>query len=139
MSGTSGSLENAVDAYSRAVFQMWSLPWKVWEVAKGATTLQSTLFSVGSSPGAGSRYRLALSKPLAPGIPYAKLNEALPESAVQFDPPMLGPGESTFRLLIEGHALHHRPGATYWGEVTVTDEAGGQPVPPPVKVWLVVS
>jgi hypothetical protein len=139
MPGLSGDLEGAIDTYSRALFQLWCLPWNVWQAVKGSGTLQSTQFSSDVVPPGGSRHRLTLSKPLAPGIPYTTQNEALPASAIRFSPPVLKSGDPTFRLLIEGHALHHLPGATYWGEVTVVDDEGGQPVGAPVTVWLVVS
>jgi hypothetical protein len=139
MPGTSGDLEGAVDSYSRSLFQMWFLPWNVCQAIKGASTLQSTQFSADVVPGVGDRHRLTLSKSLAPGIPYAGLNETVPDSAVQFAPAVLRPGDPTFRLLIEGHAVHSLPGATYWGEVTVVDDTRGQPVGTPVTVWLVVS
>jgi hypothetical protein len=134
-----GDLEHAIDAYWRSALQVWFLPWRVYEAAKGATTLQSTLFTVAQAPGNGSRHRLVVSRSLAPGIPYAKQNEVLPESAIQFDPAVLEPGDSSFRLLIDPHAFHGRPGATYWGEVSVTDAVTGEEVQPRVEVWMVVS
>ncbi len=139
MSGASGELEQAVDSYWRAALQLWFLPWKVYEAFQGVSTLQSTLFSVEKPPGPGSRQRLTLSKPLAPGIPYATKNEALPESAARFEPAVLRPGDPTFRLMIDARALHLLPGATYWGEVAVLDDMSGKEVQPRVAVWLVVS
>jgi hypothetical protein len=138
-SGSGGYLEQAVDTYWRSALQLWFLPWKVYETVKGATTLQSTIFTVEQAPSNGSRHRLVLSKPLAPGIPYAKQNEALPASAIQFEPAVLEPGDNSFRLLIDPHAFHRRPGATYWGEVSVTDDVTGNEVQPRVEVWMVVS
>ena len=138
-SGTSGDLEQAADTYWRAALQLWLLPFTVYNAVRGVSTLQSTPFSAERAPDAGSRHRLVLTKPLAPGIPYARQDEALPESAVRFEPPVLEPGIQTFHLLIKAEALHLLPGATYWGEVAVVDDVSGQEAGPRVDVWLVVS
>jgi hypothetical protein len=138
MPPTSGSLEQAVDTYSRAAFQMWFLPVNVWRAFKGESTLQTTQFAVTNAPEPDCHYELTLSQPLAPGLSYAGKDEGIPTSAVRIEPSSLGPGESTFRLLIEGHALHQLPGATYWGEVTVTDGATGGVIEQKT-VWFVLS
>ena len=139
MAVTPGVWDQAADAYVRAAFQLWFLPWKVVQELRDVTTLESTLFSVATPPGPGDRHRLTLSQPLVPGIPYARQNEMVPISAVRLDPTVLGPGEASFRLLIDADALHHLPGATYRGTVEVTDDASGRQASPPVDVWLVVS
>ena len=139
MPGTIGSLEGAIDTYSRSLIQMWFLPWNIYQTVKGATILQSTVFTADAVPGAGDRHRPTLSKPLAPGIPYARLDEAVPKSAVHFIPSMLKPGDPTFRFQLEGDVFHSLPGATYLGEVTIVDDDRGQQVGSPVKIWMVVS
>jgi hypothetical protein len=137
MSGSSGDLEQAVDAYWRSATQLWFLPLKVWEALKGVTTLQSTQFKI-HPVDLSHRHLLSLSKSLAPGIPYARRSEALSDTAIRFDSAVLEPGADTFRLLVQADTFHLRPGATYWGEVTVTDDANNQVVER-VDVWLVVS
>jgi hypothetical protein len=139
MSGMSGDLEQAADTYWRAALRLWFLPITVYNAVRSVNTLQSTEFSAARAPDAGSRHRLVLTKPLAPGIPYANQNEALPESATKFEPPVLEPGIQAFHVLIRAEALHLLPGATYWGEVAVVDDVSGQEVGPRVDIWLVVS
>ena len=138
MSAGSGDLEQAVDAYWRSATQFWLLPLKVCNALKDVGTLESTTFFVEKPPPAGSRYRLSLSNPLAPGLPYPSQSEALPESAIRIVPPVLEPGDTSFRLLVDPYAFRLRPGATYRGEITVTDDASGQETER-VAVWLVVS
>jgi hypothetical protein len=136
-----GGLEQAIDAYWRAASQVCVLPLTVCDVfkGKGVETLDTTTFEVPQVRVRSSRHRLVLTGPLTPGMTYARLDESLPASAVTFQPAVLDPGESEFRLLIEASALHGHPGAAYWGEVAVMDDATGQEIPPRVVVWLVVS
>ena len=138
MSVSSGDLGGAVDAYWRSATQLWFLPLKVCDTLKGATTLKTTHFRVQDPAAVGCRCRLSLSRSLAPGLPYTSRSEALPDSAIRFESAVLEPGDQTFRLLIEASALDLRPGATYRGEVAVTDDATGNEIER-VEVWLVVA
>ena len=138
VSASSGDLEGAVDAYWRSATQLWFLPLKVCDTLKGATTLKTTQFRAKTPAAVACRCRLSLSMSFAPGLPYASRSEALPDSAIGFESAVLEPGNNTFRLLVEATALDLRPGATYWGEVTVADDASGTEIER-VMVWLVVS
>jgi len=138
-SASGGGLEQAIDAYWRAASQVCVLPLTMCEAFKGVTTLNTTSFPVPQVRDRGSRHRLVLTSLLTPGMPYTRLDEAVPASAVTFQPAVLDPGVFEFRLLIQATALDGLPGAAFWGEVAVIDDATDQEIPPRVRVWLVVS
>ena len=132
-------LEQAVDTYWRSALQFWFLPLRVCRAVTGTTTLQSTTFTAPQAPPAGKRYRLSFTGPLVPGIPYLQRAEAIPESVVRLSPPYLSEGQREFSFLVEGYAVHVLPGATYWSQVVLTDDATGQQIGAPMDVWMVVS
>jgi hypothetical protein len=105
----------------------------------GSDTSVSEIFDLPapSGPGTSQPRTLVLDlNVLKPGL-FRSTSDQIAAQAVRFVPPVLQPGQTSFKMVLDRRLLDRQPGGTYTG--TVRGEVAGGQTDGTCAVWIVVS
>jgi hypothetical protein len=113
-------LTRSLEKWLRGIIGLFLDPLGLLAKAGGPKQHLSIVFTVTTT--ATANRSLSVVDDLVPGLgrPEAP-TEGIPKGAVRFEPPELAPDQTSFRLVVDAATIADRPGATYWGSVSVGD------------------